>query len=427
MGIDQLGFQSVQLGYLKILQMGNADPNNTKAGKEYEVKPQPANQLEIISIEPLYPHSVSTGEIIGPLSSGPSAITSRWFSDTTNQSVTNPMIELYLSGTTHLSAGHNVALSQVLNRSKAQYVCMNAMKFKSDFNMHIILDWAVKMRIRPPEFDTSICDAKYHVSLLHSRCHYSDLQDVCIAIGSIATLNLPMVVDLIGIYGLKGPYCTLTTIDWFLQALSVIPRGSWGDVARRFTMIRWATLLVQPDEGVSDLVVDRIGDNLPQSTEKSRIIVIPVGARHKCQRVACDLILLPVRRRFISCVWIQTNYWFYCSFLLIVMSLLMSSSLSAPADLLAPTDLSSSADHDDVTDYIIIDGPLRCSSWFPFDVPAGPPSSSSACSWFLSFQLVHYAPAGSTWPPPDYEQLTQLWTSPLLIQLPFTMINQTNC
>ncbi|KZV38591.1 hypothetical protein F511_09342 [Dorcoceras hygrometricum] len=67
-----------------------------------------------------------------------------------------------------------------------------------------------------------------------------DLQDVCIAIGSIATLDLPMVVDLIGIYGLKGPYCTLTTTDWFLQALSVIPRGSWGDVARRFTMIHWA-------------------------------------------------------------------------------------------------------------------------------------------------------------------------------------------
>ncbi|KZV24478.1 triacylglycerol lipase [Dorcoceras hygrometricum] len=59
-----------------------------------------------------------------------------------------------------------------------------------------------------------------------------DLQDVCIAIGSLATLDLPMVVDLIGIYGLKGPYCTLTTTNWFLQALSVIPRGSWGDVAR---------------------------------------------------------------------------------------------------------------------------------------------------------------------------------------------------
>ncbi|KZV06796.1 hypothetical protein F511_45719 [Dorcoceras hygrometricum] len=72
-----------------------------------------------------------------------------------------------------------------------------------------------------------------------------DLQDVCMVIGSIATLDLPMVVDLIGIYGLKGPYCTLTTTDWFLQALSVIPRGSWGDVARRFTMIRWADHIIQ--------------------------------------------------------------------------------------------------------------------------------------------------------------------------------------
>ncbi|KZV19952.1 monosaccharide-sensing protein 2-like [Dorcoceras hygrometricum] len=60
-----------------------------------------------------------------------------------------------------------------------------------------------------------------------------DLQDVCIAIGSVATLDLPMVVDLIGIYGLKGSYCMLTTTNWFFQALSVIPRGSWGDVARR--------------------------------------------------------------------------------------------------------------------------------------------------------------------------------------------------
>ncbi|KZV45675.1 DNA-directed RNA polymerase V subunit 1 [Dorcoceras hygrometricum] len=126
-----------------------------------------------------------------------------------------------------------------------------------------------------------------------------DLQDVCIAIGSLATLDLPMVVDLIGVYGLKGPYSTLTTTDWFLQALSVIPRGSWGDVARRFTMIRWHSrlpphspsaaaaarrrsspefrsgqfdvenpivlissgLLVQSDEGASSLVVDRIDES----------------------------------------------------------------------------------------------------------------------------------------------------------------------
>ncbi|KZV58313.1 hypothetical protein F511_19928 [Dorcoceras hygrometricum] len=63
-------------------------------------------------------------------------------------------------------------------------------------------------------------------------------------IGSLATLDLPMVVDLIGIYVLKGLYCTLTMTDWFLQALSVIPRGSWGDVARRFTMIRWISTLL---------------------------------------------------------------------------------------------------------------------------------------------------------------------------------------
>ncbi|KZV26845.1 hypothetical protein F511_43087 [Dorcoceras hygrometricum] len=30
--------------------------------------------------------------------------------------------------------------------------------------------------------------------------------------------------------------------DWFLQELSVIPRGSWGDVARRFTMVRWGCM-----------------------------------------------------------------------------------------------------------------------------------------------------------------------------------------
>ncbi|KZV36817.1 hypothetical protein F511_22852 [Dorcoceras hygrometricum] len=45
-----------------------------------------------------------------------------------------------------------------------------------------------------------------------------DLQDICIAIGSIATLDLPMVVDLIGIYGLKGPYCTLTTTNCNIAA-----------------------------------------------------------------------------------------------------------------------------------------------------------------------------------------------------------------
>ncbi|KZV24505.1 hypothetical protein F511_37369 [Dorcoceras hygrometricum] len=142
--------------------------------------------------------------------------------------------------------------------------------------------------------------------------------------GSLATLDLPMVVDLIGIYGLKGPYCTLTTTDWFLQALSVIPRGSWGDVARRFTMIRWirapplllsksrrrrapppvfagkfvsgqldeenpfvlisSVLLVQADEGVTFLVVDRIDDIYRNLPRRADVIVTTVGARHKCHQ-----------------------------------------------------------------------------------------------------------------------------------------------
>ncbi|KZV30910.1 WPP domain-associated protein [Dorcoceras hygrometricum] len=47
---------------------------------------------------------------------------------------------------------------------------------------------------------------------------------------------------------------------------------------------------------------------------------------------------------------------------------------------------------------------------FAIPVPAGSSFLFSACSWLSSFQLVYYAPAGSTWPPPDYEQLIQLWT-----------------
>ncbi|KZV19302.1 hypothetical protein F511_36568 [Dorcoceras hygrometricum] len=50
-----------------------------------------------------------------------------------------------------------------------------------------------------------------------------------------------MVVDSVGIFEMKGQYYTLALTNWFLQALSVIPRESWDDVARRFTMIRCLT------------------------------------------------------------------------------------------------------------------------------------------------------------------------------------------
>ncbi|KZV19066.1 hypothetical protein F511_13982 [Dorcoceras hygrometricum] len=126
-----------------------------------------------------------------------------------------------------------------------------------------------------------------------------DLQDVCIAIGSIATLDLPMVVDLIGIYGLKGPYPQNRRPSSLKQAAAA-------DLRRKFVSGQFdeedpfvqnsSMLLVQPDEGVSVLFMDRIGDHLPQSTEKSRVLVIPVGARHKCQQAAAA----DLRRKFVS-------------------------------------------------------------------------------------------------------------------------------
>ncbi|KZV29997.1 DNA-directed RNA polymerase V subunit 1 [Dorcoceras hygrometricum] len=81
-----------------------------------------------------------------------------------------------------------------------------------------------------------------------------DLQDVCIAIGSIATLDLPMVVDLIGIY------------------------------TKRILGVRLPKKTTEADEGVSFLVVDRIGDFYRNLPRRADVIVTTVGARHKCQQ-----------------------------------------------------------------------------------------------------------------------------------------------
>ncbi|KZV36879.1 shikimate O-hydroxycinnamoyltransferase-like [Dorcoceras hygrometricum] len=109
-----------------------------------------------------------------------------------------------------------------------------------------------------------------------------DLQDVCIVIGSLATLDVPMVIDLIGIYVLKGPYCMLTTTKWFLQALSMIPRGSWGDVSRRFTMIRWVDL---------DSTLKQIWTPPNNVVQKS---TLPTGKRHPASTKSA----IAKRRRF---------------------------------------------------------------------------------------------------------------------------------
>ncbi|KZV46379.1 hypothetical protein F511_16018 [Dorcoceras hygrometricum] len=103
--------------------------------------------------------------------------------------------------------------------------------------------------------DSTRCVLGKWVYLVTHAMSLFDLRDVCMVIGSLTTLDSPMVVDLIGIFVLKGPYCMLTMTHWFLQALSVIPRGSWGDVARRFTMIRWIWIAVRHRFAIADLVL----------------------------------------------------------------------------------------------------------------------------------------------------------------------------
>ncbi|KZV41251.1 nucleoprotein TPR [Dorcoceras hygrometricum] len=109
-----------------------------------------------------------------------------------------------------------------------------------------------------------------------------DLQDVCIAIGSLATLDLPMVVDLIGIYGLKGPYY-YTHPNPTLNSrppLPPLPKAAAAGLHRRPpspplidrtcsdqffeenpSVLISSGLLVQADEGVSLPVMDLIDES----------------------------------------------------------------------------------------------------------------------------------------------------------------------
>ncbi|KZV32219.1 hypothetical protein F511_19572 [Dorcoceras hygrometricum] len=151
---------------------------------------RPANQLAVISIEPLYPHIVSTGEIIG---------------------------------TTHLSAGHNVALSQVLNRSKAQYVCMNAMKFKSDFHMHII---QLKSKLEVGHPAAAVCDGplrRAHLRSLDARWPCAGRAPAARRVAMVAGLSREM-AD-----GLSLPvvrYCAVSHLDLDRWPRLVARRGS---------------------------------------------------------------------------------------------------------------------------------------------------------------------------------------------------------
>ncbi|KZV56618.1 hypothetical protein F511_42930 [Dorcoceras hygrometricum] len=109
-----------------------------------------------------------------------------------------------------------------------------------------------------------------------------DLQDVCIVIGSLATLDLPMVVDLIGIYVLKEPYScaapTLQTPSWpprhrRTAAVRLLRDRTCSDHVDEEipSVANSSDLLVQTDEGLVFLVMDLIKENVPPPTLKCRI------------------------------------------------------------------------------------------------------------------------------------------------------------
>ncbi|KZV24943.1 hypothetical protein F511_17509 [Dorcoceras hygrometricum] len=101
--------------------MGNADPNNTKAGKEIRVQDSVRRAIKQLIIQ----HAIIAMKCMR-------AIKGR---------VARPVNQL----------------ENHLNRASIP------------LTVYQPVDWAVKMRIRPPEIETSICDAKYHVSLKSAR------------------------------------------------------------------------------------------------------------------------------------------------------------------------------------------------------------------------------------------------------------------
>ncbi|KZV29318.1 hypothetical protein F511_34973 [Dorcoceras hygrometricum] len=140
MGIEQLNFKSIQLGYLKILQMGNTDPKitGTHGNGDRPAEPplcpdwlpedpangaikdriaRPASQMAYqLSLYTLHSKPAG-GNHRSAIFRTRQPITARWSSDTTSQSVTTPMIALDFSGTTTQPASQNVALNQISRKS----------------------------------------------------------------------------------------------------------------------------------------------------------------------------------------------------------------------------------------------------------------------------------------------------------------------
>ncbi|KZV48783.1 hypothetical protein F511_17079 [Dorcoceras hygrometricum] len=70
-----------------------------------------------------------------------------------------------------------------------------------------------------------------------------------------------------------------------------------------------SVLLVQADEGVSFLVVDRIGDIYHNLPRRADVIVTTVGARHKCQQDHRELLQVCASSKLVSSVMIFAVSW----------------------------------------------------------------------------------------------------------------------
>ncbi|KZV30344.1 hypothetical protein F511_36468 [Dorcoceras hygrometricum] len=62
------------------------------------------------------------------------------------------------------------------------------------------------------------------------------------------------------------------------------PLGITDSACKNQSIMKSSVLLVQADEGVSVLVVDRIGDIYRSIPRRADVIVTTIGARHKCQQ-----------------------------------------------------------------------------------------------------------------------------------------------
>ncbi|KZV18839.1 hypothetical protein F511_30315 [Dorcoceras hygrometricum] len=133
------------------------------------------------------------------------------------------------------------------------------------------VDWAVKMRIRPPELETSICDVKYHVSL-GPNCYFgSGGPKNCFHIIILSFVNCVERSDLIVDRDYDGATSTPPSLLPLLTAAASPCRRRRAAAAacrrlrtcsdrleEEIPSVKYSSHLVQTNEEIEISVVDRI-------------------------------------------------------------------------------------------------------------------------------------------------------------------------